>query len=588
MVSVKQSASVITGRPQIFFADLLAVASVEAQGRPFALANADLILTPISDLAARAARLRPGELILSRRIDIDELGQSDGRPYPCGYDFFACHADDVCNLPDIGMVFGAPWWDHFFPLLMLIRGCRIYQIEPAAWHLKHAERWTGPTWEALGMRLVSEIKPHVVGKTYGLRLEDVVKNTAEGPVRMLDGLTELNLSVLDGASLRSAMRLTDNFDLCFSSRSSNRPTLVPFRIYTTHGTVLYVDDAKGELRHGQETDVPLNLFLIAEESGCVMVHRGGSTTYGVVCFADGQWFIRPWLEEQTPTVFVRCPVTSDTTLVGLRAGPFFLCAEPNGEVSLNRLQCQAWERFSLIAHTELEGNDKSAEECRNRFLSTAHPMVDPFAPIDPSDPSYAKVVADYCCQAVMVGDGQILQVYEELVNLAYWVRGFAPHNVLEIGTVGSTFFLLSRLSTGKKVGVDLRDRRSRLHHFMFGEDWRFFQGDSQTPEMQAQVRAFCDKFDLIFIDGDHGYEGVKKDFENYRPLLSDRGVVLFHDVHPDHAFKGTAAGDVWKFWAELDEGSKTLLCCSRSSGRIEFQGHGVHFGGIGIWFPPRQ
>jgi Methyltransferase domain len=44
--------------------------------------------------------------------------------------------------------------------------------------------------------------------------------------------------------------------------------------------------------------------------------------------------------------------------------------------------------------------------------------------------------------------------------------------------------------------------------------------------------------DLIFIDGDHRYEGVKRDFENYRGLLSDRGVILLHDVDPDHAFKG--------------------------------------------------
>jgi predicted O-methyltransferase YrrM len=176
-----------------------------------------------------------------------------------------------------------------------------------------------------------------------------------------------------------------------------------------------------------------------------------------------------------------------------------------------------------------------------------------FNPLDPSDRSYAKAVADYCSQPTMVKYGLVPQVYEELVNLAYWIRGFAPHNVLEIGTVGATFFLLSQLSTGKKVSVDIHDRGPRLHHFMFGHEWRFFQGDSQTPEMQTQVRSFCKEFDLIFIDGDHRYEGVKRDFENYRPLLSDRGVILFHDVDPDHAFKSAEAGDVWKFWADLDE-----------------------------------
>jgi cephalosporin hydroxylase len=111
----------------------------------------------------------------------------------------------------------------------------------------------------------------------------------------------------------------------------------------------------------------------------------------------------------------------------------------------------------------------------------------------------------------------------ELVNLAYWMRGFAPHNVLEIGSWGgATFFCMSRFATGKKVSVDIRDMRPKLHHFMFGHEWRFFQGDSQSEEMRKQVSSYCDSFDLIFIDGDHRYAGVKRDFEIYRGLLSDR------------------------------------------------------------------
>lgn len=209
----------------------------------------------------------------------------------------------------------------------------------------------------------------------------------------------------------------------------------------------------------------------------------------------------------------------------------------------------------------------------------------PFEAVDPSDPSYPKALVDYCCQQFMVQDRQVMQVYEELLHLAYWLRGFAPRNVLEIGTTGVTFFILSRLATGKKVSIDIRDMRARLHTSMFGHDWCFFQGDSQTPEMQREVRAYCDQFDLIFIDGDHRYVGVKRDFENYRELLSPRGVIMFHDVDPDHALKGGAGGEVWRFWAELDEGTKTLLCCSRSSGRVGFLGQTCHFGGIGIWSP---
>jgi predicted O-methyltransferase YrrM len=40
--------------------------------------------------------------------------------------------------------------------------------------------------------------------------------------------------------------------------------------------------------------------------------------------------------------------------------------------------------------------------------------------------------------------------------------------------------------------------------------------------------------DLLFIDGDHRYSRVKKDFEMYAPLVRTGGVVLLHDIllHP--------------------------------------------------------
>lgn len=218
--------------------------------------------------------------------------------------------------------------------------------------------------------------------------------------------------------------------------------------------------------------------------------------------------------------------------------------------------------------------------------ATARPIIThEFAAVDTSNPDYPRLLAEYCSHHVLIKDRQILQVYEELVNLAFWVRGFAPHNILEIGTVGSTFFLLSQLSTGKKASVDIRDIRPKLHNFMFGQDWCFFQGDSQTPEMKQAVSSFCSKFDLIFIDGDHSYEGVKRDFANYRDLLTERGVILFHDVDPDHAFKETVGGEVWRFWQELEDGTKTTLCCNRSNGRVQCLGKPEHFGGIGIWRP---
>jgi cephalosporin hydroxylase len=77
------------------------------------------------------------------------------------------------------------------------------------------------------------------------------------------------------------------------------------------------------------------------------------------------------------------------------------------------------------------------------------------------------------------------------------------------------------------------------------------RGDSHDPAIQSLVRSRMGKnrkLDLLFIDGDHTYEGVKADFEAYAPLVRSGGVIAFHDIaeHPKES-----GCEVARFWQEI-------------------------------------
>src|SRR5256884_4232168 len=40
-----------------------------------------------------------------------------------------------------------------------------------------------------------------------------------------------------------------------------------------------------------------------------------------------------------------------------------------------------------------------------------------------------------------------------------------------------------------------------------------------------------DLIDLLFIDGDHEYEAVRRDFEDWSPHLREGGIIIFHDTN---------------------------------------------------------
>jgi predicted O-methyltransferase YrrM len=68
--------------------------------------------------------------------------------------------------------------------------------------------------------------------------------------------------------------------------------------------------------------------------------------------------------------------------------------------------------------------------------------------------------------------------------------------------------------------------------------------------------------DLLFLDGDHTYEGTKAAFERFVPWMRGGGLIVLHDVTVRKTGgKGKTYG-VWKFWDEIQY-PKFLLVTER-------------------------
>jgi predicted O-methyltransferase YrrM len=155
------------------------------------------------------------------------------------------------------------------------------------------------------------------------------------------------------------------------------------------------------------------------------------------------------------------------------------------------------------------------------------------------------------------------QIQAEIVGLLKWAAETCPRIVCEIGTAmgGTTYLLGQSLETvDHLIGIDLFVRhRKRLRYFSRpGQRLSFFEGSSYAPETVARVRSLlgAQKLDLLFIDGDHNFAGVARDFDLYRHFVRDGGIIVFHDIVEDYRTRygrqtASWTGDVPRFWREI-------------------------------------
>lgn len=165
-----------------------------------------------------------------------------------------------------------------------------------------------------------------------------------------------------------------------------------------------------------------------------------------------------------------------------------------------------------------------------------------------------------------------IQNTEELRVFLRLVQAMRPRVVVEIGTArGGMFYALCQVADpaallvsidlpgGRNCGGQTEVERNVFRTFAgAGQRVAFIPENSQFYTTREKLRDVLDgeRIDLLFIDGDHSYGGVRSDFEMYGDLVSPTGIIAFHDICmvPQNWGPG---GEVGLFWREIKRRHRT-------------------------------
>jgi predicted O-methyltransferase YrrM len=165
-----------------------------------------------------------------------------------------------------------------------------------------------------------------------------------------------------------------------------------------------------------------------------------------------------------------------------------------------------------------------------------------------------------------------IQNRHELRIFLRLVRAIRPKVVVEIGTArGGVFYALCQVAdpAALLVSIDLPGApncggQTELERRVFrtfagaGQRVAFIPENSQfyTTRQKLQDALGGQMIDLLFIDGDHSYGGVRSDFEMYGDLVSPTGIIALHDICMVPQNWGPGA-EVGLFWREIKRRHRT-------------------------------
>ena len=120
------------------------------------------------------------------------------------------------------------------------------------------------------------------------------------------------------------------------------------------------------------------------------------------------------------------------------------------------------------------------------------------------------------------------------------------------GDIGTTYVVDACNGVGGRCQIDKSDSYYQSHFYP-----RFIKETSENAYYNFFVLEDI-KIDLLFIDGNHSYEGVKKDFDLYSQILCPNGIIMIHDTDEKYLNGLIVSEDAKKDYHKFDGPSRLI------------------------------
>ena len=142
--------------------------------------------------------------------------------------------------------------------------------------------------------------------------------------------------------------------------------------------------------------------------------------------------------------------------------------------------------------------------------------------------SFIQFIRAKTCVCIGSGGGFIPRIMTQARKDMWEMGVFGGNPDVSWGDIGCTYVVDANNGIGGKSDI--------------GDEESFFRKHFHPRViLETSERAFYDFFirqgitiDYLHIDGDHSYEGVRKDFELYSTIMNPNGIISIHDTDSEY------------------------------------------------------